>query len=180
MLEREFANITLIGFMGAGKSSVGKKLACALEWEFIDTDAAIQDVMGISIPEIFERYGEKRFRSEEKYLVKRLSNLQNHVIATGGGLIINPENMELLSKNSLLIWLYASLEKIRERVGDNSPRPLLKRDWEQTEALWLKRQPVYRQADLHIDTTDKDLEEVVNSILAELKQNFGNRIPHAQ
>lgn len=166
--KRSFRNIALIGFMGTGKSTVGKKLARLLNWEFLDTDLEIERLCEMSVTEIFQKFGEKRFRSEETLLVKRLSDYNQFVIATGGGLMVDPENWRNLEKNALIICLYAPLDKLSERVGESSQRPLFKGKREDIEALWQGRQAVYAKADVTVDTTFKDADEVVDAILAEL------------
>ena len=159
------SNIILIGFMGTGKSTVGKVLAKALDWNFIDTDLEIQEITNSSIPDIFRRHGETRFRSEEENLVKRLAGLEKHIIATGGGTVLHGENWKELAHNGVMVALYAPLEIIYERIGNKNDRPLLKGDPEEVKVLWEKRQPIYAQADVTIDTTDKSVEEVVEEIL---------------
>lgn len=158
-------NIILMGFMGTGKSSVGKRLARILGWSFIDTDAEIERLAGLSISEIFRRHGETRFRSEERLLVKRLKERENCVIATGGGTVLDPHNLEELAQSGVMITLYAPLDEIYERIGYRNDRPLLRGDREEVEELWAERQPFYRQADWIIDTTDMGIDEVVQEII---------------
>lgn len=168
-LRTEKQNIILVGFMGTGKSSVGKRLAKLLGWSFIDTDVEIERLTGLSVSEIFRRHGETRFRSEERLLVMRLKEQGNCVIATGGGTVLNPLNWEELDQSGVMITLYASLDVIYERIGYRNDRPLLKGDREEIEERWAKRQPVYRKADLIIDTTDMGIDEVVQEIIHEIK-----------
>lgn len=172
--ELSFENIILLGFMGSGKSSVGKRLAKSLKWDFIDTDAAIEEISGMSVQEIFRKHGETRFRSEEEVLVKRLQDRRHYVIATGGGTVLNPDNRELLSRIGLMVSLYASLDTILERIGNRNDRPLLKASPEEIEQLWSDRQPVYNQADLVIDTTDIGIDDVVREILQKIEGGFEN------
>jgi shikimate kinase len=162
-MEKE--NIILVGFMGTGKSTVGKRLAKILGWSFLDTDVEIEELTGLTISEIFRRHGETRFRSEEELLVKRLKEKRKFVIATGGGTVLNPLNWEELSQDGLMIALYAPLDEIYDRIGYRNDRPLLKGDRQEIEELWLKRQPIYNKADYIIDTTDKDIDEVVMEII---------------
>ncbi len=171
---REKQNIILVGFMGTGKSSVGKRLAKILGWDFIDTDVEIERLTGLTVSEIFRRHGETRFRSEERLLVKKLKERDQCVIATGGGTVLNPQNWEELSQSGVMITLYAQLDEIYERIGYRNDRPLLKGDREEIEERWAKRQPVYRQADLIIDTTDLGIDEVVQEIICELKGGISN------
>ncbi|CAA7601601.1 shikimate kinase/shikimate dehydrogenase [Acididesulfobacillus acetoxydans] len=163
-------NIALIGFMATGKSSVGRRLALALNWEFIDTDEEIEKVSGLSVAEMFQRHGETRFRSEENLVLRRLGRMRHYVIATGGGMVVNEENRGLLAERALIISLYAPLDKILERVGDRAQRPLLRGPREKIEALWQARQSVYGQADLIVDTSELDVDGVVREILRELSK----------
>lgn len=159
------SNIILIGFMGTGKSTVGKHLARILEWEFIDTDLEVEATTGMSIPEIFRRHGETRFRSEEALVVQRLLEREKTVIATGGGTILNRENRMILDRMGWVISLYAPIATVLERVGSKNDRPLLKKSMEEIKLLWQSRQPQYNQADYVVDTTDKGIEEVGEEIL---------------
>nr|WP_240986810.1 shikimate kinase [Acididesulfobacillus acetoxydans] len=156
--------------MATGKSSVGRRLALALNWEFIDTDEEIEKVSGLSVAEMFQRHGETRFRSEENLVLRRLGRMRHYVIATGGGMVVNEENRGLLAERALIISLYAPLDKILERVGDRAQRPLLRGPREKIEALWQARQSVYGQADLIVDTSELDVDGVVREILRELSK----------
>lgn len=162
-------NIVLLGFMGTGKSTVGKRLAKILGWDFVDTDAKIEALTGTSISEIFRKHGETRFRSEEVLLVKRLKERHHCVIATGGGTVLNPENWKELSQRGLMIALYAPLDEIYRRIGHRNDRPLLRGDREEIQALWERRQPIYGKADWVIDTTNRGVDEVVQEILQVIK-----------
>lgn len=162
-------NIILTGFMGTGKSTVGRRLARTLGWDFIDTDSEIERITGMSVAEIFRRHGETRFRSEENLLVKRLMTRENCVIATGGGTVLNPENQEILSGIGVVISLYAPVEIILDRVGQRTDRPLLKTGREEIEVLWQARQVSYARAEYTVDTTDKSVEEVEGEILTYLE-----------
>jgi len=162
-------NIVLIGFMGTGKSTVGKRLAQSLAWDFVDTDYEIGEVTSLSVSEIFRRHGETRFRSEESIVVARLSQQERLVIATGGGTILNPVNWDALAQNGIVIALHASLEAIIDRIGHKNDRPLLKGPREAIEKLWNDRQACYSQADYIVDTSQKTIEEVVKEILTWLE-----------
>ncbi|HWQ42906.1 MAG TPA: shikimate kinase [Desulfosporosinus sp.] len=167
-------NIVLIGFMGTGKSTVGKRLALSLVWDFVDTDLEVGEVTSMSVPEIFRRYGETRFRSEERLVVQRLSRQEQMVIATGGGTVLNPLNWKDLTQNGILIGLHASMEEIISRIGHKNDRPLLKSTKEEIEKLWSQRRECYAKADLMIDTTQKDIDEVVSEILEGLGRMTNN------
>lgn len=161
-------NLVLIGFMGAGKSSVGMRLAQKLNRNFVDMDHEIEMINGMSIAEIFRRFGEVRFRSEENLMAKKMGKLSNAVIATGGGTVLRNENMEALRENGILICLQASPEDIYARVNrKKGTRPLLKKymTLRDIESLIETRQPSYRLADIQVDTSGKDLETITNEIL---------------
>ncbi|HHY27461.1 MAG TPA: shikimate kinase [Desulfitobacterium dehalogenans] len=167
-------NIILVGFMGTGKSTVGRRLAKLLEREFIDTDVEIERLTEMTVSEIFRRHGETRFRSEERLLVKRLAEHKGYVIATGGGTVLNPENWQDLARSGVIIGLYAPLDEIYKRIGYRNDRPLLRGDRQEVELLWAKRQPIYDQADWTIDTTHKGIEEVVEEIFSLYEGGFMN------
>lgn len=157
-------NIVLVGFMGTGKSTVGRQLAQLLNWNFIDTDNEIEERTNMTINDIFQIHGESRFRSEERLVVQSVSQQENVVIATGGGTIINPLNWEDLNRDGFVIELYAALEDIIVRVGSNRDRPLLKGSEEGIKKLWSERQKYYGQAQYKIDTTGKNVDQVVAEI----------------
>ncbi len=164
-------NIALYGFMGVGKSTVGRLLAEELGYVFIDMDKVIEQKMGISISEIFRRYGELRFRELESDLVKELAGEDSVVIACGGGAVLDPDNVEALTTSSRLIYLTATLPEIIERTSKDRSRPLLNvLDPEKKIAnLIEQRRPVYeRYATVTVDTTDLTPLEVVDEILEAL------------
>lgn len=147
-------NIVLIGFMGTGKTAVGRRLAQRLKRKFIDTDAEIEEVTGKTIARIFARDGAIRFRSEEALLVKKLAGREGLVISTGGGLVLNPENVRLLKENGVLITLTAEPGVIHRRVRNNINRPLLlKGDLrKRIESLLKEREGAYDVAEFTVDT----------------------------
>ena len=118
-------NIVLVGFMGTGKTSVGQKLAQRLERPMIDTDDIIGEDSGMDIPDIFARYGEAYFRDLESAAVRKAANLENHVISTGGGVVLRESNLEMLKRNGVVFCLTATTEEIWRRVGRGTHRPLL-------------------------------------------------------
>ncbi len=165
-------NIVLIGFMGTGKSSVGFKLSNRLKKEFIDMDREIENVSGMSVTEIFRRYGELRFRSEESLMAKKLGKRDNLVIATGGGLVLLEENIAALRENGIIILLEAKPEDIYARVNrKKGTRPLLKgaSKVEDIEKLLQERQDYYACADFRVNTSDKDVDTIVEEILRMIK-----------
>ena len=152
--EREALNVALYGFMGVGKSTVGKALSEKLGYGFVDMDEMIERRAGVKIKDMFAAEGEKRFRALEKEVAKEVAEKDRHVIACGGGAVLDPENAEALRSNSVLILLTASIDEIVERTRDNDERPLLNVDDAQAEALLRERMPLYLEAaDLVMDTT---------------------------
>ncbi len=167
-------NIILTGFMAAGKSSVGRILAQELEWEFIDTDQGIEQFTGLTIPEIFCRYGEKRFRVEEKLFVNKIADITKTVIATGGGTILDQENWQGLQKLGITIHLFVPLEVALQRVNRREDRPLLDKSIVEIEQMWEERLTIYNQAEITIDTTDQDIDTIAAEILKQVKGGYPN------
>ena len=165
-------SIVLVGMMGAGKSSIGKKLAHRLNMAFSDADDEIETAAGMKISEIFERFGEEYFRDGERRVIARLIEGKPMVIATGGGAFINDETRELIRKKALSIWLDADLEILVERVSRRQHRPLLtgKNPRDVLRALGEVRNPIYAQADLHIRTDTSPHAQAVEIILKALGQ----------
>ncbi|MCR4442209.1 MAG: shikimate kinase [Peptococcaceae bacterium] len=165
-------NIVLIGFMGTGKTAVGKRLAALLNKTFYDTDQEIEEVSGMTVSQLFNKYGEVRFRSEENLAVARLAQHEDVVIATGGGVVLDKRNMELLAEKGIIICLTASPEVIYERVRRRNNRPLLRKgDMYQTiKELLAQREDFYRCADFYIDTSDMDLQDIIDRIIAFLNE----------
>jgi shikimate kinase len=165
-------NIVIIGFMATGKSTIGRRLALRLDRVFIDTDKEIEAVTGRTVAQIFAKDGIKRFRSEENLLAKRLALREGLVIATGGGMVLNPENMRLLKENGVLIALTASTDVICERVKNKKTRPLLHGGGlsERIKRLLQEREAVYGTADFTIDTGSRSIFETVEQITAYLAE----------
>jgi len=160
-------NIILTGFMGTGKTSAGRGLARELNLKFIDTDDLIEKEAGICIKEIFTKFGEEYFRRLESKIIHEVSSDENMIIATGGGAVVNPENLLALKKNGVLICLTASLDVIISRVGSGDERPLISEgDMKDTiSSLLNAREPFYKKADFIVDTSTKSIKEVVKEIL---------------
>lgn len=167
-------NIVLIGFMGTGKSSIGIRLAQKLHRDFIDMDKEIEKVNNLSVSEIFRRYGEVRFRSEEKVMAVKLAKKDNLVIATGGGVVLEPDNIKILKENGFMICLQARPEDIFARVNRKKTiRPLLQKisNPEQIAKMLEDRKEYYKCADINIDTSEKNIDMIVNEILNWFKTN---------
>ena len=160
-------NFILIGFMGSGKTEVGKRLAKRLGYTFMDTDLLIEEKTGKSISDIFSKDGELFFRDIETLILTELSGINEHVISTGGGIVTKKENILLLKKTGFIIWLKASPETILKRVGSETHRPLLKVDnpLEKIKKLMSQREQSYSEADLTIDTDGLEVEDIVNNII---------------
>lgn len=166
-------NVVLTGFMGTGKSTVGKLLAKRLGYCFSDLDALIVGRAGISINEIFARYGEQRFRELETEAIRSLDGVSGQVVAAGGGAVIAPRNRELLRKAGLVVNLTASLEVILCRLKGDRERPLLRNNNtpEALAALMAGREDAYADADLRIDTAGKSVEDVVTEIATFVREH---------
>lgn len=167
----EGRTIALVGMMGAGKSTVGRRLAERLGRAFYDSDTEIEKAAGQSIAGIFEEHGEEEFRRGEHRVLERLLALKPHVLATGGGAFLNDETRVTMRKNAVTIWLNADLETLWLRVQKRQNRPLLKRpDAKQVLTdLLVARQPIYEQADLVVDSKDGPHSTTVDTIVQALK-----------
>jgi len=168
-------NIVLTGFMGAGKSAVGRRLAERLGMSMVDTDDIIEKEAGMRITEIFQRFGEERFRELEREVVKKVSRLDNHVIITGGGVVLNKENMADLRRKGVIIHLHADPEVIYNRVRGESHRPLLqvKDSMKRIRELLEYRAPFYADNDMEVDTTSLTVEEAVDEIVKRIEGKRG-------
>jgi shikimate kinase len=160
-------NIALVGFMATGKSAVGRNLARKLHRRFVDLDALIEKAEGRKVREIFAEKGESYFRRLEKQTLEQILSEQGQIIATGGGIILDEDNLVLLRQKSLLIGLTASTDVLVGRVARSSNRPLLKgADMRaRIEELLQQRQSRYAQADVSIDTSGLTINQVVEKIL---------------
>jgi shikimate kinase len=164
---RNIQNLALVGFMGTGKSCVGRLAAELLQFEFVDTDDLVETQAGLSIAEIFGTQGEPAFRQMERDVVQKLAQRTKTVVATGGGLVADPANLASLKTHSLVVCLWASAETIWERVRTQTHRPLLQGDdpLGKIRELLAKRDPLYRQADVLIQTGLRSPREVVQQVV---------------
>lgn len=165
-------NVILIGFMGTGKTSLGKLLANKLGRGFVDVDQKIESTAKMSVPEIFETYGEKYFRELEKNAVKEICTRRNLVIATGGGTVKDEENFRLLKNSGVIVCLTTEPEEIFRRTERRGERPVLDGGNDRLETiknLLAERQKFYAQADYTIDTTDWSPLQIMNKICEHFK-----------
>ncbi len=160
-------SIFLIGFMGAGKTTVGKSLAEKLRFELIDTDRSIEIEQGKAISEIFEIDGESAFRDLEVQQLKKLKNSENSVVSTGGGIILRSENRKIL-KETFSIYLKADFENIFKRIEEDKTRPLLLTDdpYSTAKNLFQSRQDTYESFKYHITTDFKNPSEISDEIIS--------------
>ncbi|MEM9667598.1 MAG: shikimate kinase [Pseudomonadota bacterium] len=167
----ETRTIALVGLMGAGKSTVGRRLAEVMGREFCDSDDEIEKAAGLSIADIFTLHGEAEFRRGEKRVMERLLGETPHVLATGGGAYLDPDTRALLRKNAITVWLNADLETLWERVSRRNHRPLLRQPNPRSILAQLleERAPIYSKADLVVESEDGPHSRTVNRILAAVK-----------
>jgi len=169
--------IVLIGYRGSGKTTVGKILSKVLGLRFISTDEEIVKKTGKSIPEIVKNYGWEKFRDIETEIAKSLSDEDNIIIDTGGGIVLRDENVRALKRNGIVIFLSAPPEVLAERIKDDSSRPPLKlgrTHWDEVKEVLEERLPYYRKAmDIEISTEGKTPEEVSEEIIKILQNEKG-------
>lgn len=173
-------NIVLIGYRGAGKSTVGAKLASRAGINFVDTDDLVEKHQRASIRDIITLRGWDHFRAVEKKIIEEISQKDNLIIAPGGGAVLDPENVGFLRKNGLIIWLKADREILCQRIDRDSrtvaSRPTLtgKGALEEFGEVMAIRDPLYeRAADAQIDTAGLDVEEVVEAVLSTIREKTG-------
>lgn len=165
-------NVFLCGFMATGKSSVGKSLAAALNCEFLDMDALLEAEAGTTISEIFSSQGEPAFRTMESRMVERIAQRSGCVVATGGGTIVDPQNLETLKRGGVVITLTADIPTILRRSAMEDTRPLLQTAdrLERIRSLMAQRAPFYARADILLDTSSLGIDEVVDILLERLRK----------
>ena len=160
-------NIVLTGFMGAGKTSVGKRLKELTGIEMVDTDDMIEEDASMPISEIFEKFGEPYFRELEKKAVAKASALENRIIVTGGGAVLKEENIKNLRKNGKIVYLHAPPEVLYKQAKDGTRRPLLQVDdmLKKIRELLEYRAPFYANNDFVIDTSNMSVDEVAKEVV---------------
>lgn len=161
-------NIFLIGFMGAGKSTVARHLQKRLKMNLAEMDERIEKEQGMTIPEIFEKYGESRFRNLESELILTIGKEGNTIVSCGGGVVVRPENIDYMKKNGRVFYLKTSPETVYNRVKDSTNRPILNGNMnvEYIAGLMEKRRALYEgAADITITTDGKSVDEITDEII---------------
>src|SRR6476619_5171725 len=162
-------SIVLVGMMGAGKSSIGRRLASRLGIPFIDADTEIVSAAGMTIPEIFEKHGEPYFRAGEARVIARLLDNGPQVLATGGGSVMDPQTRALIGQKGISIWLKADIDVLLKRTKRRNDRPLA----EKIKDLLPVREPIYAQADIIIQSRDEPHDTIIDEIMGELPKRLG-------
>lgn len=162
-------SIVLVGMMGAGKSSIGRRLAARLGIPFVDADSEIENAAGMTIPEIFEKHGEPYFRAGEARVIARLLDGGPQVLATGGGAMMDGQTRALIVKKAVSIWLKADIDILLKRTKRRNDRPLAER----IKDLLPLREPVYAQADIVVQSRDEPHDTIINEIMLELPKRLG-------
>ena len=169
--------VVLVGLMGVGKSTVGRRLAKRLGLPFVDSDAEIEETVGLPWGELFERYGEEDYRDGERRLVARLIDGQVRVIATGGGVFVDPQTRELLKERSITVWLDAPVDVLAERTSRRNTRPLLKNGDRKATLKRLAQieREAYAEAHLRVKSGEGAHREVVDAIVEALEEHLSKR-----
>lgn len=165
-------NIVLTGLMGSGKTSVGKLLAKKLNYNFIDIDRLIEKETRMKIKTIFKKFGERYFRKLEKKYCKKVSKYKGYVISTGGGIVLDSENIKNLRKNGIIVNLRANPEVLWERVKHKKNRPLLnvRNPQKVLSRIWRARKPFYDDADIIINNTKLSVSQTVEKIIKKIQK----------
>lgn len=167
--------LVLVGLMGAGKSTVGKKIASLLALPFHDADDEIEAVSRMSVPELFEAYGEPEFRNLERRVIQRMLDAGPMVLATGGGAYMNAQTREAIAAFGVSVWLKADLDLLMDRVSRRQNRPLLKNTNPRgvMERLMAERYPIYALADLTVTSRDDRKEVIAQEVIEALSRHLG-------
>jgi shikimate kinase len=161
-------SIVLVGMMGAGKSSIGRRLAARLGIPFIDADTEIENAAGMTIPEIFDKHGEPYFRAGEKRVIARLLDSGPQVLATGGGAMMDQNTRDLIHIKGISVWLKADIDVLIKRTKRRNDRPLV----EKIRDLLPKREPLYALADIVVQSRDEPHDTIVDEIMAQLPKHL--------
>lgn len=168
-------SIVFVGLMGAGKTAIGRKVASTLGIPFIDSDHEIESVSRMTVPELFDRYGEAEFRALEQRVILRLLEGGPRVLSTGGGAFMNEHTREAIAQHGVSVWLKADLDLLMERVSKKQNRPLLKTADPRATLRQLMdlRYPVYATATLTVPTRDERKEVITAEVIEALNRHFG-------
>jgi len=161
-------SIVLVGMMGAGKSSIGRRLATRLGIPFVDADSEIESAAGMTIPEIFEKHGEPYFRAGEARVIARLLDNGPQVLATGGGSIMDQRTRDLIRIKGISVWLKADLDVLMKRTKRRTDRPLA----EKIKDLLPLREPIYSQSDIVVRSRDEPHDTIVDEIITEIPKHL--------
>lgn len=172
-------SIVFVGLMGAGKTAIGRRVGSMLGLPFIDSDHEIETVSRMTIPELFERYGEPEFRTLEQRVIGRLLENGPQVLSTGGGAFMKEDTREAIAGHGLSVWLKADLDTLFDRVSKKQNRPLLKNDNPKAvlEKLMLERYPVYALADVTVPTRDERKEVIAGEVIEAIGRHLGAAEP---
>ncbi len=162
-------SIVLVGMMGAGKSSIGRRLAGRLGIPFIDADTEIESAAGMTIPEIFDKHGEPYFRAGEARVIARLLDNGPQVLATGGGSVMDAQTRALIGEKGVSIWLKADIDVLLKRTKRRNDRPLA----EKIKDLLPVREPLYAKADIIVQSRDEPHDTIVDEIMTQLPRRLG-------
>jgi shikimate kinase len=162
-------SIVLVGMMGAGKSSIGRRLATRLGTPFVDADTEIESAAGMSIAEIFEQHGEPYFRAGEARVIARLLEQGPQVLATGGGAVMDARTRELIRDKGISVWLKADLDVLLKRTRRRDERPLA----DKIKDLMPLREPIYARSDIVVQSRDEPHDTIVDEIIAALPAHLG-------
>ena len=170
-------NIILVGFMGTGKTSVGRRLSLRLRMTYVDTDEIIEQTTGRRITDIFAQHGESYFRELESEAVRKVSDLDEHVISTGGGVVLRTRNLEILKRNGVVFSLTATSEEIWARVKGETHRPLLRapNPVEKIREMLKAREAYYALADYIIQTDGVSIGQVTNEVIEVFQHAINSR-----
>jgi shikimate kinase len=168
-------SVVLVGMMGSGKSSIGRRLATRLAIPFVDADTEIESRADLTIPEIFEKYGEPYFRAGEARVIANLLDHGPQVLATGGGAFMNPDTRTAIGAKAISVWLKAELEVLMKRIRRRNDRPMLKTDDPAATLAELvaTRYPIYAEADLTVLSREVPHDTIVDEIVAALRPRVG-------
>jgi shikimate kinase len=161
-------SVVLVGMMGAGKSSIGRRLATRLSIPFVDADGEIESAAGMTIPEIFAKHGEPYFRAGEARVIARLLDNGPQVLATGGGAIMDQSTRDLIQRKGISIWLKADLDVLTKRTKRRSDRPLA----DKMKDLLPLREPIYAQSNIIVQSREEPHDTIVDEIIAEMVKSL--------